>query len=387
MCSDSVKPARSVKRVGVLGGGQLGRMMGLAGLPLGMNFVFLDPSPEACAGELGELLQADFSDVDAARAIAEKVDVATFDFENVPQESASALSRIKPLYPPPGALGACQDRMDEKQILTSLGIDVAPHHPVSGRTDLLKGLEKLGYPSVLKTRRLGYDGKGQVVIRDQEDLERAWQVLGDNELVLEAFIPFDAECSLVGVRGQDRDTRYWPLARNVHSEGILMLSLADDFDRDLQAQAQVIMERVLDYFDYVGVLTLEFFLKDNQLIVNEMAPRVHNSGHWSIDGAETSQFENHIRAISGLPLGGTSAISQSLMFNWIGVLPDPQKLLSVPGLHWHNYGKSARPGRKIGHATLTADSRDELIVNAVRVASLAGGKFPALINELPGFAS
>lgn len=166
-----------------------------------------------------------------------------------------------------------------------------------------------------------------------------------------------------------------------------MLSLADDFDRDLQAQAEVIMERVLDYFDYVGVLTLEFFLKDNQLIVNEMAPRVHNSGHWSIDGAETSQFENHIRAISGLPLGGTSAISQSLMFNWIGVLPDPQKLLSVPGLHWHNYGKSARPGRKIGHATLTADSRDELIVNAVRVASLAGGKFPALINELPGFAS
>jgi 5-(carboxyamino)imidazole ribonucleotide synthase len=374
-----------MSRIGVLGGGQLGRMMGLAGLPLGMEFVFLDPSAEACAGQLGELLQAGFSDVEAARTIAGMVDVATFDFENVPQESAQALAELKPLFPPPAALGACQDRLEEKQILTGLDIPVAPHHAVSSRTDLLDGLDRLGWPSVLKTRRLGYDGKGQVVLRDQEDLERAWQALGDAELILEQFIPFDAECSLVAVRGQDLETRFWPLARNVHSKGILMLSLADDFDAGLQAQAEAMMSSVLDYFDYIGVLTLEFFLRDGQLLVNEMAPRVHNSGHWTIDGAETSQFENHLRAIAGLPLGGTSATRQSLMFNWIGELPDAQQLLSIPGLHWHAYGKSARPGRKIGHATLTAGSRAGLIDRAHQAASIAGGDFLALLKQLPGF--
>jgi len=376
-----------MSRVGVLGGGQLGRMMGLAGLPLGMEFVFLDPSAEACAGQLGELLQAGFSDIEAARTIAGMVDVATFDFENVPREAALALAEIKPLFPPPAALGACQDRLEEKRILTSLGIRVAPNHAVSSRTDLLDGLDQLGMPSVLKTRRMGYDGKGQVVLRDQEDLERAWQTLGDAELILEKFIPFDAECSLVAVRGQDRETRYWPLTRNVHFEGILMLSLADDFDAGLQAQAEAIMQRVLDYFDYVGVLTREFFLQDGQLLVNEMAPRVHNSGHWTIDGAETSQFENHLRAIAGLPLGGTSATGQSLMFNWIGELPDAQELLSIPGLHWHDYGKSARPGRKLGHATLTANSRVALVDRANRAATLAGGRFTALLKKLPGFVT
>jgi len=376
-----------MSRVGVLGGGQLGRMMGLAGLPLGMEFVFLDPSRDACAAQLGELLQAGFSDIEAARTLAGMVDVATFDFENVPRDSAHALAELKPLFPPPMALGACQDRLEEKRILTELGISVAPNYAVSSRTDLLYGLDQLGWPSVLKTRRLGYDGKGQVVLRDPEDLERAWQALGDDELILEKFIPFEAECSLVAVRGQDRETRYWPLARNVHHEGILMLSLADDFDAELQAQAEVIMQSVLDYFDYAGVLTLEFFLQDGQLLVNEMAPRVHNSGHWTIDGAETSQFENHLRAIAGLPLGGTSATRQSLMFNWIGKLPDAEKLLSIPGLHWHDYGKSSRPGRKIGHATLTHANRAGLIEQAQRVAALAGGHFPALMRQLPGFSA
>jgi 5-(carboxyamino)imidazole ribonucleotide synthase len=372
-------------RVGVLGGGQLGRMMGLAGLPLGMKFVFLDPSAEACAGQVGDLLQAGFDDREAARTLAGLVDVATFDFENVPKESAAALAEIKPLFPPPLALGSCQDRLEEKQILTGLDIPVAPHHPVSSRTDLLDGLDRLSFPAVLKTRRLGYDGKGQVILRDQEDQERAWQALGDADLILEQFIPFDAECSLVAVRGRDGETRFWPLTRNVHSDGILMLSLADDFDPGLQAQAETDMRRVLDHFDYVGVLTLEFFLRDGQLLVNEMAPRVHNSGHWTIDGAETSQFENHVRAITGLPLGGTAATRPSLMFNWIGQLPDERAMLSVPGLHWHAYGKSARPGRKIGHATLTAESRAALVDRAGQVAALAGGRFPSLLSRLPGF--
>ena len=376
-----------MSRIGVLGGGQLGRMMGLAGLPLGMEFVFLDPSRDACAGQLGDLLQAAFSDIEAARTLAGLVDVATFDFENVPQESAHVLAELKPLFPPPMALGACQDRLEEKRILTELGIPVAPNYAVSSRTDLLYGLDQLGWPSVLKTRRLGYDGKGQAVLRDPEDLERAWQSLGDTELILEKFIPFDAECSLVAVCGQDREIRYWPLTRNVHSDGILMLSLAADFDAGMQAQAEVIMQSVMEYFDYVGVLTLEFFQQDGQLLVNEMAPRVHNSGHWTIDGAETSQFENHLRAITGLPLGGTSATRHSLMFNWIGELPDAQALLSIPGLHWHAYGKSARPGRKIGHATLTDSSRTGLIEQADRVAALAGGQFPSLLKQLPGFAT
>jgi 5-(carboxyamino)imidazole ribonucleotide synthase len=374
-------------RVGVLGGGQLGRMMAIAGIPLGLNFVFLDPSAEACAGALGDLLQSGFSDADAARRMASMVDVATFDFENVPQETASAVEELKPLYPPSGALGSCQDRLVEKEILARLGIRVAPYHTVSSRTDLLDGLDRLSFPAILKTRRLGYDGKGQVLIRDQEDLERAWQALGDSDLILEAFVPFEAECSLIAVRGIDGETRFWPLTRNLHSSGILSLSLAGDFDQSLQDRAQSIISSVLDHFDYVGVLTLEFFVLDGELLVNEIAPRVHNSGHWTIDGAETSQFENHLRAITAMPLGGTSANREALMFNWIGHMPDREQILSIPGVHWHDYGKSARPGRKIGHATLTADCRQELALNAQRLATAAGGEFPGLLKKIPGLGS
>jgi len=375
-------PLRNGSRVGVLGGGQLGRMMAIAGIPLGLDFVFLDPSAEACAGTLGELLRADFSDAAAARQMASMVDVATFDFENVPQETARALEEIRPLYPPSGALGSCQDRLVEKEILTGLGIRVAPSHAVSSRTDLLEGLDLLSYPAVLKTRRLGYDGKGQVLIRDQEDLERAWQQLGDHDLILEAFVPFEAECSLIAVRGINGETRFWPLTRNVHSEGILALSLAGSFDQSLQEKAEAVIQAVLDHFSYIGVLTLEFFVLDGELLVNEIAPRVHNSGHWTIDGAETSQFENHLRAITGMPLGGTRANREALMFNWIGELPDREHILSIPGVHWHDYGKSARPGRKIGHATLTADTRQELLVNAHTLARAAGGWFPDLLNRI-----
>ena len=381
----NVLPGRG--RVGILGGGQLGRMMAIAGIPLGLEFVFLDPSSEACAGSLGQLLQAEFSDTDAARQLAAMVDVATFDFENIPQETAQALAQIKPLYPPSRALGACQDRVVEKEILTGLGVRVTPYHAVSSRTDLLDGLGKLGYPAVLKTRRLGYDGKGQVVIHEQEDLERAWQQLGDQELVLEAFVHFDAECSLIAVRGTGGETRYWPLTRNVHSEGILALSLAGDFDQALQSQAEGIILRLLDHFDYSGVLTLEFFVLGDELLVNEIAPRVHNSGHWTIDGAQTSQFENHLRAITGMPLGGTAADHEALMFNWIGHLPDREQVQSIPGVHWHDYGKAARPGRKIGHATLTAETRQELAANARRLATAARGKFSYLLNSIPGMNS
>ncbi len=357
-------------------------MMGLAGMPLGLEFTFVDPSPDACAGAVGTLIQADFSDTDIFRRLGDRIDVATFDFENVPEGSARALQEIKPVYPSPAALGACQDRLFEKDLLSSLKIRVPAYHPVSSRTDLLDGLDRLAYPAVLKTRRLGYDGKGQVIIRDQEDLERAWQKLGDQELILEAFVPFEWECSLIGVRGIGGETRFWPLTRNLHRGGILSLSLAGGFKGELQATAESIMGRLLDHFDYVGVLTLEFFVLDGQLLVNEIAPRVHNSGHWTIEGAATSQFENHLRAITGMPLGSTTARCEALMFNWIGELPERDSLLSVPGVHWHDYGKAARPGRKIGHATLTANSMPELAVNARRMAAILGGDFPVLLNSM-----
>ncbi|MDH3789475.1 MAG: 5-(carboxyamino)imidazole ribonucleotide synthase [Xanthomonadales bacterium] len=376
------RPNSRPARIGVLGGGQLGRMLGLAGIPLGFQFLFLDPSADACAGATGELLQAGFDDSEAARELAERVDVATFDFENVSRQTASALTEKCALYPAPNALGAGQDRAEEKALLNSLGINVAPYHLVSGRTDLLEGLEKLGYPAVLKTRRLGYDGKGQVVLRDQEDLERAWQKLGDFELVLEAFVPFEAECSLVAVRGLGGETRTWPLTRNVHSNGILMLSRPGGFDDALQSEAEQKMQALLEHLDYRGVLTIEFFVSRGQLLANEFAPRVHNSGHWTIDGAACSQFENHVRAITGLPLGETGMTSHSLMFNWIGELPDRDRALEIPGLHWHDYGKSPRPGRKIGHATLTADSAEQLELSARRLAELAGGEFPELSAKL-----
>jgi 5-(carboxyamino)imidazole ribonucleotide synthase len=357
-------------------------MLGLAGIPLGFEFVFLDPSSDACAGATGDLLQAEFTDTDAASELAARVEVATFDFENVPELTAQALEKTCPLYPAPNALGAGQDRLAEKDLLTSLGIKVPPYHKVSSRTDLLEGLESIGYPAVLKTRRLGYDGKGQVILRDPEDLERAWQKLGDADLVLEAFIPYDAECSLFAARGLDGDTRFWPLTRNVHSNGILKLSLPGVFDDSLQQEAVRQMGIMLEHFNYTGVLTIEFFLWNDELLVNEFAPRVHNSGHWTIDGSICSQFENHLRAIAGLPLGSTDRIIHSLMFNWIGEMPDQQLALKVPGLHWHDYGKAPRPGRKIGHATLTAESMEALQANATQLAQIAGGEFPGLLELL-----
>ena len=375
-------PAGGGLRIGVLGGGQLGRMLGLAGLPLGFEFLFLDPAADACAGSTGRLLQAAFDDEAGARALAEQVDVATFDFENVPASSARAVQAVCPLYPGPRALAAGQDRLAEKDLVAGLGARLAPYRGVDSRTALLEALDRVGYPAVLKTRRFGYDGKGQAILRDPEDLERAWQRLGDSPLVLEAFVAFDAECSLCGVRGRDGATRFWPLTRNVHDDGILALSLPGVFNGGLQAEAERIMTRLMDELDYVGVLTIEFFLARGELLVNEFAPRVHNSAHWTIDGADCSQFENHLRAIAGLPLGTTELTRPSLMFNWIGGLPALSEALAVAGLHWHDYGKQARPGRKVGHATLTASSPDELRPRAERLAAIAGGRFPALLETL-----
>jgi len=363
-----------IKTVGILGAGQLARMMAQAGRPLGLDFVFLDPAKDACAAEFGDHICAGWDDEAALKKLGQRSDVVTFDFENVPESSASLIESLCPVYPPPRALFESQDRLREKTMMQELGIPVAPFHPVASRPDLIEAVEKIGLPCVLKTRRLGYDGKGQAVLRFQEDMERAWQVLGEFDLICEGFVPFEAECSLIAARGRDGQTVFWPLTRNLHRDGILAISMVPSFDRALQLRAQNLIQRLLDRLDYTGVMALELFLKDDELLANEFAPRVHNSGHWSIDGALTSQFENHLRAICGLPLGDTQSDTWSLMFNLLGEMPggesrqpaDPATMASV---HWHDYKKTARSNRKIGHVTVTAKSEAGL---KARTAQLAG---------------
>ncbi len=353
--------------IGVLGAGQLGRMLALAGYPLGLRFRFLDSSHEAPVRDLAEFVRADFGDADALARFAEGLEVATYEFENVPVETAEQLARRVAVYPPSAALKASQDRLDEKQFFRGLGIPTAPFVPVQSREDLDRGLEEIGSPAILKTRRMGYDGKGQWLIRDRAGADQTWQVLqragsnGDeisaayaSGLLLEGFVRFDRELSQIAVRGRDGRMVFYPLVENHHAEGMLRLSIAPAPNRTpaLEQLARDYAMRALEALDYVGVLAIEFFQQGEQLIANEMAPRVHNSGHWTIEGAETSQFENHLRAILGLPLGSADARGACAMRNIIGELPDARTILAHPRTHLHLYGKKPRPGRKIGHITV-----------------------------------
>jgi 5-(carboxyamino)imidazole ribonucleotide synthase len=272
------------------------------------------------------------------------------------------------ISPPLRALAAAQDRLTEKRSFELLGIPTTKYAAVDSRETLELAVRNIGLPGVLKTRRLGYDGKGQFVLRKPADLDRAWEALGKAPLLYENLVPFDAEVSVIAVRGLDGATAFYPLNLNVHREGILRLTRAPYGNAALTRQAQRAARKLLEHFQYVGVLTIEFFVKRGKLIANEMAPRVHNSGHWTIEGAETSQFENHIRAIAGLPLGSTRARGHSAMINLISEMPARVPLLREAGLHWHDYGKSARPGRKLGHLTLceeTAKSRDRRAFKAL----------------------
>jgi len=365
------------KTIGILGGGQLGRMLAQAGRPMGLSFIFLDPAADACAAELGEHIHASWDDEAALTELGKRADIVTFDFENVPQASASLIESLCPVYPPPRALFTSQDRLREKSLMQELEIPVAPFLAVSSRPDLLQAIEQLGLPCVLKTRRFGYDGKGQVVLRFEEDLERGWQQLGDQDLICEGFVPFDVECSIIAARGRDGRCVFWPLTLNFHRDGILAISTAPVFNVEMQARAEVLIQRLLDHLDYTGVMALELFVKDGELLANEFAPRVHNSGHWTIDGARTSQFENHLRAICGLPLGNTQNSAQALMFNLLGQMPEAADRSGVSALpqhdlHWHDYQKTARAGRKIGHVTVTANSNTGLRAKATQLAGDLG---------------
>lgn len=351
--------------VGILGGGQLARMMALAGAPLGLRFLAMDTSADACAGQFVPMVVGDWRDEKALAEFASRVDVATFDFENVPAESAEWLAARIPVFPAPRALRIAQDRLAEKTLFNELGIGTPAFAAVDTRAGLDEAVARIGLPCILKTRRLGYDGKGQFRLKTPADLDAAWAALGPQApkvgLILEAFVPFEREVSVVAVRGRDGEFRAWPLTENWHRDGILSASMAPCADgAALEQQAVAYARKVAEALDYVGVFALELFVRDGQLLANEMAPRVHNSGHWTIEGAETSQFENHLRAVLGLPLGSTAAVGHSVMLNWIGAMPEAAPVLRSPVGHWHDYGKTSREGRKVGHATLRADDRASL---------------------------
>lgn len=348
-------------KIGIIGAGQLGRMLALAGYPLGQRFVFVDVDEEAPGAQVGRIIRGRFDDPAALAALAASVDVVTFDVENVPQQAAAEVAAKVPFYPSPEALGAGQDRLGEKSLFQALDIPTAPCAAVDSHASLLEAVERIGLPAILKTRRLGYDGRGQRRLASPADLDGAFDALGGVPAILEGFVDFERELSLIGVRSRNGDTAFWPLAENVHAEGILRHSRAPWDNPGLQTLAERHLRALMDRFDYVGVLTVEFFLVNGCLLANEMAPRVHNSGHWTIEGAVTSQFENHIRAILGLPLGSTAAIGHAGMVNFIGRMPSLAEVLRVEGAHYHDYGKTARPNRKLGHCTVvcsTADERD-----------------------------
>ncbi len=363
--------------VGILGGGQLARMMALAGAPLGLRFLVMDTAADACAGQFAQLLVGDYRDESALAEFASKVDVATFDFENVPAESAEWLAQRVPVFPNPRALAVAQDRLVEKSLFRELGIPVGAFADVGGLDALRSEVDRLGGACILKTRRLGYDGKGQFRIKSPADVDAAWQALGAQAgtvgLIVEAFIPFERELSVVAVRGRDGEFRTWPLTENWHVDGVLSASLAPaQVDAVLAEAAYAHARRLAESLDYVGVFALELFYRDGELLANEMAPRVHNSGHWTIEGAETSQFQNHLRAVLGLPLGETRTLGHACMLNWIGEMPDAASVLQEAGGHWHDYGKEPRAGRKVGHATLRADDAAALAHALARVGVALG---------------
>lgn len=360
--------------VGIIGGGQLGRMLALAGYPLGLRFRFLDPSPDAPVADLGELIVGAYDDPDALARFADGLDVVTYEFENVPADVARSLERSLPVYPPPVALDVAQDRLAEKTFFNGLGIPTPRFVAVDDRAGLNVAVADFGLPAVLKTRREGYDGKGQAILREPSDLDTAWATLGGRPLILEAFVPYDRELAVLAARSRSGEVAVWPVVEIEQIDGMLHRAYvpARGVDAALADVAYDYVHRALAELDYVGTLAIELFQVGETLLVNEMAPRVHNSGHWTIEGARTSQFENHLRAILGYPLGDTTALGAIGLRNLIGTMPDPAAILAIPDTHLHDYGKSPRPGRKLGHVTVRAEdeaTRDERL-SAVDAANL-----------------
>ncbi len=363
--------------VGIVGGGQLGMMLAEAATGLGIECVTLDPALDSPASRVAPAIVGAFDDETALAELAAAADVVTYEFENVPVASARFLAERVEVFPPPESLEFAQDRVLEKTLFEEVGLAVAPFSPVSSRDELAEALEMIGVPSVLKTRRLGYDGKGQVRLATVGDADDAWREVGEVPSILESLVPFERELSILGVRGRDGRATFYPLVENRHRDGILRVSIAPapEVTAELQATAERHALAVMERLGHVGVLAIELFQVGQNLFGNEMAPRVHNSGHWTIEGAETSQFENHLRAICGLELGSTSASSYSGMVNLIGSAPPDGAFDLGSGVHLHLYGKVSRPGRKVGHVTVIgADpiTRDRVLGGVTRTADNQG---------------
>jgi 5-(carboxyamino)imidazole ribonucleotide synthase len=351
-----------VTSVGIVGGGQLGRMLALAGHDLGISCTTLDPSAGSPASAVAPAIVGAYDDHERLAELAGRSDLVTYEFENVPVDAARFVEQRVPVLPAPAALEAAQDRLAEKELFTKVGLPVATYAPVDSLAGLDDALERLGTPALLKTRRLGYDGKGQALIHDPLLAEDAWRSVGEVPCLLEALVRFERELSIVAARGSDGATVAYPVVENTHRNGILRVTRAPapGLDPALQQAAEVHAHAVMAELGYVGVLAIELFQTGESLLGNELAPRVHNSAHWTIEGAETSQFENHLRAICGLPLGATDAIGTSAMVNLIGEMPDRDAVLAVPGAHLHDYGKDPRLDRKLGHVTVHADDEGTL---------------------------
>ena len=357
-------------KIGIIGAGQLGQMLALSGLPYALQFRFLDSSAEAPGAQVAPIVVGAFDDIEALRRLARDVDLVTYEFENVPVAALHEMAATRPCFPPVDALRVSQDRILEKELFGRLGIPTPPYRAVDSLADLEAAVAAVGLPCVLKTRRLGYDGRGQRVLRRRADVGPAWEALGSAPLILEGFVRFEREVSIVGARSTRGELRAYPIVTNTHRDGILRVTVAPTREARLQRAAEGHLRRVAEHFDYAGVLTIEFFVHEGRLVANEMAPRVHNSGHWTIEGAVTSQFENHLRAILGMPLGDTRPVGHAAMVNYIGTMPERDRILAVPGAHHHDYGKAPRAGRKLGHCTVvapTAAGRDELLKRIVRL--------------------
>jgi 5-(carboxyamino)imidazole ribonucleotide synthase len=367
-----------VTRIGCLGGGQLGRMLALAGYPMGLTFTFLEPAPNSSAGQVGAQLVGPYDDPELLARLGADSDLVTFEFESVPERSARAILSRSPVFPPPGALLIGQDRLLEKRLFERLGIPAAEFATVDAVGDLDGAIDRVGLPARLKTRRLGYDGHGQVRITERVEAELAWNKGGGQPSILEREVEFDRELSVLGVRSVTGEVAVYPLTQNHHQDSILRLSLAPapGMGSDLQARAEEICGLILHELAFQGVLAVELFQLGGRLLANEIAPRVHNSGHWTMDGAATSQFENHLRAGLGWKLGSTAAIGHSAMVNLLGELPDPARVLAVAGAHLHLYGKSPRPGRKLGHVNLTGADPVAVTAATIAVAEVVGAKLP-----------
>ncbi len=345
-------------------------MLALAGYPLGIRCLFLDRSAAAPAAQVAPILTGDLEDAAQLAALAARSDVLTFDWENISGKALAPIERLTRIRPPRAALEVSQDRVSEKALFSKLRIPVAAHAPVDSRDHLIRAIGKLGLPGILKTRRMGYDGKGQFVLREPAQLDAAWTAIGGSGLIFEKFQDFSREVSIVGVRSSKGETLFYPLSVNRHGGGILHFGIAPFANRLLERTAQTYMRRVMAALDYVGVLAIEFFVVKGRLVANEMAPRVHNSGHWTIEGCVTSQFENHLRAICDLPLGSTRVLGHTAMINFLGKMPDRDRLLAIDGLAFHDYGKEPRPGRKLGHCTILKNrvsERNAALADALRL--------------------